>query len=105
MLRNTKNGFPELNIQAIDPFVVNKLNVQFSNNLIRGKAAIRNVKAYGLSKSTVRKIQYQRKDKNVKLNVHYQLPLLELTGQYRAEVFINNAKFSSKGEFNISLSK
>uniref|UniRef100_A0A1I8PYJ1 Uncharacterized protein n=1 Tax=Stomoxys calcitrans TaxID=35570 RepID=A0A1I8PYJ1_STOCA len=103
MLRSTSTGLPELNIPPIDPVMVNKLNFQFSNNLIRGKAAVRHVRLTGLSKSAVRNIQYQRNGKDIKINVHYQVPLIEITGQYRAEVLVNNAKLSSKGVFNVSL--
>ncbi|XP_061398832.1 uncharacterized protein LOC133334534, partial [Musca vetustissima] len=103
MIHTSIKGVPDLNIPPIDPMRINKLNVQFSNNLIRGKAAIRNITVAGISKSEFKRVHYERKGKDVKLNVHFQLPLLKLTGKYRAEVVINNARFSSKGLFNISL--
>ncbi|XP_073821188.1 uncharacterized protein isoform X2 [Musca autumnalis] len=103
MIRSSIKGVPELNIPPIDPMRMNKLNVQFSNNLIRGKAAVRNVSVVGISTAEFKRVHYERKDNDVKLSIHIQLPLLQITGKYRAEVVINNARFSSKGLFNISL--
>uniref|UniRef100_A0A1I8MAM8 Hemolymph juvenile hormone binding protein (JHBP) n=1 Tax=Musca domestica TaxID=7370 RepID=A0A1I8MAM8_MUSDO len=103
MTRSSVKGVPELNIPPIDPVRINKLNIQFSNNLIRGKAAIRNITATGISKGVFERVHYERKGKDIKLDVKFHLPLLKVTGKYRAEVVINNAKFSSKGLFDISL--
>ncbi|XP_075149771.1 uncharacterized protein LOC142223806 isoform X2 [Haematobia irritans] len=103
IIRSTRNGFPELNIRPIDPLMVSKLNVHFSNNLIRGKASVRNVTVTGLSQSAVRKIHYQRNAKDIKVHLHYQGPIIQIAGQYKADVTLNNAKFLARGQFNISM--
>ncbi|XP_075149768.1 uncharacterized protein LOC142223803 [Haematobia irritans] len=99
-VKRSKVGIPELNIPPIDPFVREKLSLQFENNIIKGKVSVRNFRVKGLSDVVVGDVDFQRQGKATKLKTHNHIPKLEVDGQYKADVYLNNNKMSSKGDFN-----
>lgn len=105
MIKRSKDGVPELNIRPIDPLIQEKSNLQFENNFVQGKMALRNVRIVGLSKSTVDKTEFERNGDKVKFTTYTRTPKLQVDGSYKAEVFVNNNKMSSKGIFNVTISK
>uniref|UniRef100_T1PH85 Hemolymph juvenile hormone binding protein (JHBP) n=1 Tax=Musca domestica TaxID=7370 RepID=T1PH85_MUSDO len=103
MIKRSKDGVPELNIRPTDPLIQEKSNLQFENNFVQGKMALRNVRIVGLSKSTVDKTEFERNGDKVKFTTYTRTPKLQVDGSYKAEVFVNNNKMSSKGIFNVTI--
>lgn len=105
MIKRSKDGVPELNIRPIDPLIQDKSNLQFENGFVQGKISLRDVKVVGLSNTVVDKADFVKDGNNVKLTTYSKTPRLEVEGSYKADVFINNNKMSSKGNFNVNISK
>lgn len=89
----------------MDPFHIDKATYQFANNFVKGKISLRNITVKGLSAIKLKNVDYSRKDNQAHFVVHVDMPRIIAEGTHRADVLINNAKISSKGSFNITLSK
>lgn len=103
MLKISKNGIPELNIMPVDPFVVRKATVQFENSLVQGKASVKNMKVIGLDNAVIEDSDFKINGKLTQYKGVIRLPYLKVEGSYKANIFINNNKISSSGEFNANL--
>ncbi|KAM7351304.1 uncharacterized protein ACRADG_004217 [Cochliomyia hominivorax] len=104
MIPRAKNGIPEINVPPMDPLEIEKTSYEFTNNIIRGKVALRNLKIKGLSNTQVKGVDFKKDGDNIKLEVKSNTPKLHIEGRYKAEVLINNAKMNSKGTFNLTMS-
>uniref|UniRef100_A0A1B0FR41 Hemolymph juvenile hormone binding protein n=1 Tax=Glossina morsitans morsitans TaxID=37546 RepID=A0A1B0FR41_GLOMM len=98
-----KTGIPGVRISAMDPFHIDKATYQFANNFVKGKISLRNITVKGLSAIKLKNVDYSRKDNQAHFVVHVDMPRIIAEGTHRADVLINNAKISSKGSFNITL--
>lgn len=105
MIPRAKNGIPELNIPPMDPLEIDKTSYEFTNNIIQGKVALRNLKITGLSNAVVNDVNFKREGDKFKLEVKSKTPKIFIEGRYKAEVTINNSKMNSKGLFNLTMSE
>ncbi|CAG5036389.1 unnamed protein product [Parnassius apollo] len=76
-----KNGIPELNIPALDPFAVPTLKLDRTASNLRLKAVIKNAKAYGGSNFRIEKVKVNLNNKYL-AEVKLQIPKLIVTGDY-----------------------
>ncbi|XP_075149769.1 protein takeout-like [Haematobia irritans] len=104
MIKRSKGGVPELNIPPIDPFVQDKITMQFENNFIQGRVTGRNIRAVGISKAIVEKVDFKKDGNTITFNTVNRLPKLRVDGQYKSDVVFNNNKLSAKGSFNATMS-
>ncbi|KAM7352964.1 circadian clock-controlled protein daywake-like [Cochliomyia hominivorax] len=102
MIPRSKNGIPELNIPAMDPFVVNKTTYIFSHPLVQGKVSVRNAKIYGFSKMKTTNLDYKRQGDKMFVKVKSHVPDLYVEGMYKAKIKVNNANIASRGSFNVT---
>lgn len=100
-----KTGIPEINFPVMDPLELEKVNFQFSNNLLQGKIGLRSLFIEGLSAIQVQDVDYQNKNNALRLVAKGTLPQLHLHGNHRANVDAGNSKITSKGDFDLTLSK
>ncbi|CAH0722887.1 unnamed protein product, partial [Brenthis ino] len=94
------NGIPEVNVPALDPFLVPTLKLDRTANNLRLKATIKNMKAYGASSFKIEKIKLNVNNKytgEVKLTI----PRLLVTADYDVRGSkILTLDISGKGKFS-----
>uniref|UniRef100_A0A1B0A9P1 Uncharacterized protein n=1 Tax=Glossina pallidipes TaxID=7398 RepID=A0A1B0A9P1_GLOPL len=98
-----KTGVPGANIPVMDPFNVDKVTYQFSNDFVKGKVNLRNIKIVGLSNIKLKKVDFTRKGNQLRTIVDMDVPRISAEGNHKADVLINNVKISSKGSFAVTL--
>ncbi|CAK1600170.1 unnamed protein product [Parnassius mnemosyne] len=76
-----KTGIPELNIPALDPFVVPTLKLDRTASNLRLKAVIKNAKAYGGSNFRIEKVKVNLNNKYL-AEIKLQIPKLIVTADY-----------------------
>lgn len=96
---------PEINVPVMDPFLLEKANFQLANNLLNGKIALRNLQIKGLSGVQIQEVDYQNKNNALQLKGKGSLPYLHVQGKHRANADAGTTKVTSKGEFDLTLSK
>ncbi|CAD6997909.1 unnamed protein product [Ceratitis capitata] len=75
-----KDGIKELNIPPMDPFIIERNNIEIRSSFVQGRAQIRNVRVFGISEGNVQK------------------------GNYKADMTLNEVKMTPKGYFNVTMS-
>lgn len=105
MTPRLRNGIEELNIPPMDPFLLEKSSYQYSNGIVQGRIAMKNVKIYGLSEGIVKDVDFQMKDGEIKMKMITNVPKLLIEGAYKADMKINDLKMTPKGYFNVSMSE
>lgn len=105
MIPRSKDGIPELNVPPMDPFVINRTSYIFSHPIFDGKLSVRNMKIHGLSKITTSQVNYKREGKRSSMTAQSFVPKMFVEGTYKAKIRINTANISSRGPFNVTLSK
>ncbi|KAL7741970.1 hypothetical protein ACLKA6_012176 [Drosophila palustris] len=103
ILPTLRHGDPELNIPAYDPFLIDRLSFQYSSGAVSGRISVRNVQLYGFAELTVRKVKVKHDGKKVQLKIDTFLPKMNIIGDYKADIHVNQLQLKPKGKFNLTL--
>lgn len=103
LLPRLRKGDPELNIPAYDPFVINRLSFQYSSGAVNGRISVRHVELYGFAELKIGKVHVHANDTNVQLKIHALLPKMNIIGDYKADIHVNQLNLKPKGKFNLTL--
>lgn len=99
-----KDGIKELNIPPMDPFIIERNNFEVRSSFAQGRVQVRNVRIFGISEGTVRKVDYRMDGDKVHMGLATQMPRLYIEGNYKADMMINELKMTPKGYFNVTMS-
>lgn len=89
----------------MDPFIIERNNIEVRSGFATGRVQVRNVRIFGISESKVQKVDYRMDGDKVSMGLVTQLPRLYLEGNYKADMTINELKMTPKGYFNVTMSK
>jgi len=103
MVPRLKDGNPELNIPSLDPFTLNRTTFQYTNGVVSGRIILRNALAYGFSNIQFKTMDMQVNNNEIKLSIKNEAPQVNVIGNYKAEVLINNVRLRPRGTFNITM--
>ncbi|KAH8274029.1 hypothetical protein KR044_008588, partial [Drosophila immigrans] len=103
LLPRLRKGDPDLNIPAYDPFLIDKLSFQYSSGAVNGRISVRNVKLYGLDGLKIQKVDVKSDDKKVQLRIYSHQPKMNIIGDYKADMHVNQLQLKPKGKFNLTL--
>ncbi|XP_068629038.1 circadian clock-controlled protein daywake-like [Battus philenor] len=100
-----KTGIPEVNLPALDPFVVPTLKLNRTAANLRLKAVIKNVKAYGGSNFKIEKLKVNLNNKFV-AEIKLSIPKLVVVGDYDVKGSqILAINLTGKGKINGNFTK
>ncbi|XP_062142554.1 protein takeout [Drosophila sulfurigaster albostrigata] len=103
LLPRLRLGDPELNIPAYDPFLIDKLSFQYSSGAVNGRISVRNVKLYGIVGIKIQKIDVKRDNNKIQLRIYTHQPNINILGDYKADMHVNQLQLKPKGKFNLTL--
>lgn len=89
----------------MDPFIIERNNFEVRSSFAQGRVQVRNVRIFGISEGTVRKVDYRMDGDKVHMGLATQMPRLYIEGNYKADMMINELKMTPKGYFNVTMSK
>ncbi|XP_055382002.1 uncharacterized protein LOC129612437 [Condylostylus longicornis] len=98
-------GSKILNIPPLDPLKIPDGRYQYTSGPVGGTLIIKNVNVYGISKSSVKKVDTHVLDNGLTSTMLVYFPRLYIEGNYKADVKINELKMRPKGYFNLTLSE
>ncbi|KAH8376937.1 hypothetical protein KR093_002302, partial [Drosophila rubida] len=98
-----RKGDPELNIPPYDPFVIDKLSFQYTNGAVNGRISVRNVKLYGIAGFKVQTVEVKRDGNKIQLRMTAHQPDVNILGDYKADMHVNQLQLKPKGKFNLTL--
>ncbi|XP_017489892.1 PREDICTED: uncharacterized protein LOC108378105 [Rhagoletis zephyria] len=99
-----KDGIKELNIPQMDPFIIERNNIEVGGGFAQGRVQVRNVRVFGISEGIVQKVDFRLDGNNVHMGLVSQMPHLYIEGNYKADLMINEVKMTPKGYFNVTMS-
>ncbi|XP_034489414.1 protein takeout [Drosophila innubila] len=103
LLPGLRNGDPELNIPAYDPFVIDRLSFQYSSGAVSGRISVRNVELFGFADLKIQKVYIKSNSKKLQLKLQSFLPKMNIIGDYKADIHVNQLNLKPKGKFNLTL--
>ncbi|XP_053958617.1 uncharacterized protein LOC128863474 [Anastrepha ludens] len=98
-----KDGIKELNIPPMDPFIIERNNIDVSGSFAQGRVQVRNVRVFGISEGDVQKVNFNLDGNNVRMELVTKMPRLYVEGNYKADLKINEVKMTPKGYFNVTM--
>uniref|UniRef100_A0A034WI37 Circadian clock-controlled protein n=1 Tax=Bactrocera dorsalis TaxID=27457 RepID=A0A034WI37_BACDO len=98
-----KDGIKELNIPPMDPFIIERNNIELRSGFATGRVQVRNVRIFGISDSVVQSVDHRMDGDKVSMGLVTQVPRLYLEGNYKADMMINEVKMTPKGYFNVTM--
>uniref|UniRef100_A0A034WBE7 Circadian clock-controlled protein n=1 Tax=Bactrocera dorsalis TaxID=27457 RepID=A0A034WBE7_BACDO len=102
-LQRLKNGDRDLNIPIIDPYKLNRTTFQYTSGTIRGRIIMRDGLTYGFSKTEIKSLDLKINGDKVTMKSLSYVPVINIVGNYKAELILNNIQLRPKGVFNVSL--
>ncbi|XP_070507618.1 circadian clock-controlled protein daywake-like [Chironomus tepperi] len=99
VLRKYYGGITEIDLQSLDPFMVDKLKVLHDYGVIQGNGTLYNIKLYGLKTATIERIYGF--DKN-QLEIHFKVPKFHFKGLYKAQAYVFGFHSQGEGVFTLN---
>ncbi|XP_055382074.1 uncharacterized protein LOC129612483 [Condylostylus longicornis] len=100
-----KNGNEALGIPPLEPLEVSKQKGNYSGvNGIEVSIVVENTKIYGLTDVKIEKMRTSINEKGLRAVMEVYLPRVEATGNYKANIKLNDFKIRPKGIFNVIIS-
>ncbi|KAL7024879.1 hypothetical protein ACKWTF_013230 [Chironomus riparius] len=99
ILRKYYGGITEIDLQSLDPFVVDKLKVLHDYGVIKANGTVYNINLKGLSSATIEKLLGF--DKNL-LEIHFKVPRLHVKGFYIATGSVFGIPSQAEGIFTLN---
>ncbi|XP_055382080.1 uncharacterized protein LOC129612487, partial [Condylostylus longicornis] len=97
-----KDGSEILGIPPLDPLEIQKQRVDYNGqNGIEVGMLLENVKIHGLCESKIKNVQTSLDEIGLNVTSDVYTPKLQVTGNYKANIKMNDLKIRPKGEFNI----
>ncbi|XP_033212571.1 uncharacterized protein LOC117170136 [Belonocnema kinseyi] len=96
-------GIPELEIPQLDPFVINSIEQEFHNGILRGKMTVKNSKTFGASGHRFRSVKAHLEGDRFNIEMDVTVPKILLEGDYKGDGFISAFKIGGKGKFNVTM--
>ncbi|XP_004534503.1 uncharacterized protein LOC101456062 [Ceratitis capitata] len=104
LMPRLKDGIKELNIPPMDPFIIERNNIEIRSSFVQGRAQIRNVRVFGISEGNVQKVDFRLDGNKVNMGLVSHMPRLYIEGNYKADMTLNEVKMTPKGYFNVTMS-
>lgn len=102
MISKLKNGIPDLNIPAIDPFVIEKAKYQIKSDDFQLRVVLKNMVILGSSLTDIQDVKFEKNGHILSLHTHSYIPSMNVTGSYKAEMIVAEANHYG-GNFKIEL--
>ncbi|XP_070507619.1 circadian clock-controlled protein daywake-like [Chironomus tepperi] len=99
VLRKYYGGITEIDLQSLDPFVVDKFKVLHDYGVIQANGTVYNIKLRGLRTATIERIFGF--DKNL-LEIHFKVPEFHFKGFYSASGVVFGFPSKSDGIFTLN---
>ncbi|KAL7024873.1 hypothetical protein ACKWTF_013227 [Chironomus riparius] len=99
VLRKYYNGITEIDLQSLDPFMVDKIKVDHDYGVIQANGTIFNINLRGLSTATVEK--FSGFDKNL-LEIHFKVLEFHFKGFYSATGVVFGYSSHDNGIFTLN---
>lgn len=103
MIPKLHHGNKELNIPPIDPFALQNTKYDYSNGVLNGRVALKDVKVYGISRSIVKDVRFTLNEDGTHMETDVSAPRLFVEGNYKADMKINDVRMNPKGYFNVTM--
>ncbi|KAL7024864.1 hypothetical protein ACKWTF_013224 [Chironomus riparius] len=99
VLRKYSSGITEIDLQSLDPFIVDKVRLKHDYGIVKADGLMYNLKAFGFSSATIEK--FSGFDKNL-LEIHFKVPKLKYTGFYKAQGEVVGFPVGGIGSFTVN---
>lgn len=100
-----KDGNKELNIPSWNPFALNRTTFEYANGAIKGRFTIKNALIYGFPEAKTDELDFKINGDKVAYTAKISIPMINIVGNYKANVNFNNVQIKPRGAFNLTLSK
>lgn len=93
-----------IDFPAVDPFSYETMTFNYKNsNLLSGSFTVTDIKTYGMSRLTVKKVVSKFVDDEMSIEADLFFPKLFSTGDYKSNMTFNLFQLHSKGLYNVTM--
>uniref|UniRef100_T1GDT3 Uncharacterized protein n=1 Tax=Megaselia scalaris TaxID=36166 RepID=T1GDT3_MEGSC len=103
MFSMLKDGFPELNIPAIDPFIIEKAKYQIKSDDFQIRVVLKNMVVLGSSQTNIQDVNFEKSNNLIFMKTHSEIPSMNVTGSYKAEMTVSETTSYYGGNFRVEL--
>ncbi|ALC38394.1 CG5945, partial [Drosophila busckii] len=103
LIPRLRMGDPDLKIPSYDPLTIDRMSFQYASGAVSGRISVRNVKLFGFAEHKIDKINIKVNGDKVKLRIVSKLPKMNIVGNYKADMMVNQLQLKPKGNFNVTL--
>jgi hypothetical protein len=95
---------PNIDFPSVDPFSYETMSFDYKNsNLLSGGFTVTDVKTYGMSRCTVKRVVSNFTDNEMQIQADLFFPKLLSTGAYTSNMTFNLFQLHSKGQYNVTM--
>ncbi|XP_068150965.1 circadian clock-controlled protein daywake [Drosophila tropicalis] len=103
LIPRLQNGNPKLKIPPYEPFLLNRTSFRYESGAVKGRISVRNVKIYGFALYRAKEVSLKIKGDKIKLRLVGEMPKMNILGNYKADMQVNQLQLKPKGDFNVTL--
>lgn len=106
-LSSTTQGYSDIGIPPLDPFLLNRTTFNFKRPGSEGRIELKSLLTIGFSQAIVEKAKsnLDLSNKIFLFECDLRIPEVQTEGNYKASILLNNQRLKPKGYMNITASK